>query len=407
MIQHWPRSSGSRRGWMLAACLAAVGCASTALPPVTKSPSGLVLEEDERRIWNRAREEQEKLRRAHVEYDDPGLKAYLNAVAQRLVRDEASQAGFSLDVRIVKNPALNAFIYPTGTMYVHTGILARMENEAQLATLLAHEMTHASHRHAVRQFRDLRNKADILAGFSVVTVPFGSLGMLVHLLGAVGIMASVYGYAQDLEREADLEGFQAMVHAGYEPREAPKLFRHLKQWVEEEEKPEPFFFSTHPRLVERIASYEAIIVQSEPTLRRPEPMRIGEEAYLAHTRRMVLDNAALDLSAGRFLQAQKGFQKVLSLDPENARANFFMGETYRCQNNPKLFPEAIWLYNRAIALDPTYADPHKGLGNLHYQARQFDQAAAAFERYLQLAPDAPDRGHIRTLIQSLQGEVQQ
>ena len=82
-----------------------------------------------------------------------------------------------------------------------------------------------------------------------------------------------------------------------------------------------------------------------------------------------------------------------------------MGETYRCQNNPQLFPEAIWLYSRAIALDPAYADPHRGLGTLHYQTRQTDQAAAAFARYLELAPGAPDRGHIHNLLQGLQGEV--
>jgi predicted Zn-dependent protease len=197
-----------------------------------------------------------------------------------------------------------------------------------------------------------------------------------------------------------------MVRAGYDPREAPKLFRHLKQWVEDEDKPEPFFFNTHPRLAERIASYEDLIARNPQFLSRPEPLRIGEEAFLAHTRRMIFDDALLDLSAGRFLQAQKGFQKVLGLDPENARANFFMAETYRSQNDPKLFAEATWLYQRAIALDPTYADPHKGLGTLHYQARQSAEAAAEFQQYLQLAPVAADRGHIQSLIESLQKEVQ-
>jgi predicted Zn-dependent protease len=197
-----------------------------------------------------------------------------------------------------------------------------------------------------------------------------------------------------------------MLRAGYDPREAPKLFRHLKQWVEQEDKPEPFFFNTHPRLAERIASYDELIAQNAQILSGPAPLRIGEEAFLAQTRRMVFDDAQLDLSAGRFLQAQKGFQKVLGLDPENARANFFMAETYRCQNDPKLFAEATWLYQRAIALDPTYADPHKGLGTLHYQARQSEEAAAEFQQYLRLAPVAGDRAYIQSLIESLQKEVQ-
>ena len=117
-----PRSTS---GWMVclgcavAIGLAAVGCASTTLTPATKSPTGLVLEEDERRIWNRAGEEQETLRRAHVEYDDRALKAYVNEVAQRVAPAEVPQAGISLDVRIGKNPALNAFMYPNGTIRAH------------------------------------------------------------------------------------------------------------------------------------------------------------------------------------------------------------------------------------------------------------------------------------------------
>ena len=106
-------------GCAVAIGLAAVGCASTTLTPATKSPTGLVLEEDERRIWNRAGEEQETLRRAHVEYDDRALKAYVNAVAQRVAPAEVPQAGISLDVRIGKNPALNAFMYPNGTIRAH------------------------------------------------------------------------------------------------------------------------------------------------------------------------------------------------------------------------------------------------------------------------------------------------
>jgi peptidoglycan/xylan/chitin deacetylase (PgdA/CDA1 family) len=50
------------------------------------------------------------------------------------------------------------FAFPNGVIYIHTGILARMDNEAQLATLLAHEMTHATHRHLVKQFRDIKIK---------------------------------------------------------------------------------------------------------------------------------------------------------------------------------------------------------------------------------------------------------
>ncbi len=63
---------------LLAMALTAAGCATTALTPAGKDAGKLALEEDEGRLWSRAREEQERLRRAHVEFEDPALKAYLN-----------------------------------------------------------------------------------------------------------------------------------------------------------------------------------------------------------------------------------------------------------------------------------------------------------------------------------------
>jgi len=387
--------------WLLAASLMAAGCATTALPPAGKDPGKLALEEDEGRLWNRAQEEQEQLRRARVEYHDPALRTYLNSVAQRVLPDEARQAGLSVDVHVIKNPSLNAFIYPNGVMYVHTGLLARMENEAQLATLLGHEMTHATHRHLARQFRDIQNKTAFMATLSVAGMPFGAWGMLASVLGQLGTIASVYGYSQDLEREADQEGFQLMVRAGYDPREAPKLFVHLKQWVEEEKKPEPFFFNTHPRLVDRIESYEEILRREGGALARGGPLRIGEEVFLVHTRRLLLDNALLDLQGGRFLQAQRGLEKFVALNPEDAPGHYFLAESYRRQNDPRLHPEAIRLYEGAIALDSAYADPYRGLGTLYYQAGQPSQAAQALERYLELAPTAPDRGYIQGLLEEV------
>jgi predicted Zn-dependent protease len=262
-------------------------------------------------------------------------------------------------------------------------------------------MTHATHRHAVRRSRDLQNKAAFAATLGVVTVPFGAVGTLASLLGQLGTLAAVYGYSQEMETEADREGFQLMLRAGYDPREAPKLFRHLKQWVEEEKTPEPFFFNTHPRLVERIESYEEILKRDGGEVARRGSLQIGEEVFLVHTRRLVIDNALLDLQGGRFLQAQRGLRKFVALNPEDATGHFFLAETYRRQNDPKLHPEAIRLYQGAIALDSAYADPYKGLGTLYFQAGQPTQAAAVLERYLELAPTAPDRGYIQSLLEEV------
>ena len=79
-------------------------------------------------------------------------------MAYRLLPPGTLDAGVSPSIHVLINPSLNAFAYPTGAIYVHSGLLARLENEAQLATVLAHEIAHIVHRHAIRHLRQERNK---------------------------------------------------------------------------------------------------------------------------------------------------------------------------------------------------------------------------------------------------------
>ena len=134
-----------------------------------------------------------------------------------------------------------------------------MDNEAQLATLLGHEMTHVTHRHLVKMFRDIKNKTAFLATLQVATAGLGPIGSLAGTLGTIGTVAAVTGYSRENETEADKEGFHLVALAGYDVEEAPKLFLHLKREVEEEQIKEPFFFGTHPRLQERIDNYNVLL----------------------------------------------------------------------------------------------------------------------------------------------------
>jgi beta-barrel assembly-enhancing protease len=125
------------------------GCATTSLPPVTDKD--FVFGEDEKRLWNRAEEEEQALAKSDTLYRDRELESYLNSVARKL-EPAAAYERIPFRILVLNNPYCNAFTLPNGYIYVHTGILARIDNEAQLATLLAHEMTHATYRHHLREF---------------------------------------------------------------------------------------------------------------------------------------------------------------------------------------------------------------------------------------------------------------
>ena len=165
------------------------GCAATDVTPVNK---GFALVEEEKILWRQSEESQETFKKSDMLYDNPELTAYINEVAARLWPENITlQDQLTLDVLVIKNPLLNAITYPNGKIYIHTGILARMENEAQLATLLAHEMSHAIHRDSLTSYRDLKNKTAILSTMGVVASGFGSYGDLAYMVGSIGVVSSI------------------------------------------------------------------------------------------------------------------------------------------------------------------------------------------------------------------------
>jgi beta-barrel assembly-enhancing protease len=379
------------RAAALLAVLLLTGCASSALAPVA---SETALEADEKRMWQRSEEEQRAIERSGLVYTGDELDTYLNHVARRLAPAEL-YTRIPFRVRMLANPRLNAFAFPNGVIYVHTGLLARLDNEAQLAALLGHEMTHATHRHAIREARDAKNKRAWLAGIHTTLGGLPGIGSLASVLGEIGATAAVTGYSRDLERQADVEGLRLAVKAGYDPAEAPKLFQMLKREAEQEKVQAPLFYATHPRLQERIATYEEML---RTELRDRRGGATNGAVFRDKTSRVVIDSAWMDLRAGRFDAARQGAERYLARRPNDARGHYVLAETLRQQGERAVAAQAIPHYLKAIAVDRSYPDAHKGLGLVHFQLGEKPQARRALETYLSIAPQANDRAYIEEYI---------
>ena len=109
----------------------------------------------------------------------------------------------------------------------HTGLISRLQNEAQLATLLAHEINHVAGHHGILGYRSQKKKAGAGIFFSIAGAVAGGWGELAGALINVGLVSSIYGYSRDLEQEADIKGYDLMLNAGYDVREMPMLFEVL------------------------------------------------------------------------------------------------------------------------------------------------------------------------------------
>jgi len=408
------------------------GCLSTSVPPVGAEGPAFKPTSDERRLWDQAREEERKLRDKATLYQDPILEDYLNQVADRLAPPEVKgQEAIRIRVFAIKDPTLNAFTYPTGSIYVHTGLLARLENEAQLAVVLGHEMTHATHRHALEFERSARNKA---IGFSIASIAAsiwvaGKAGaraeegdwrdaymvnqignILVGLGLQLAFIAAVNGFGRELEREADEVGLERTVAAGYDPRQGPRVFEILKDDRGDDRRMEVFFFGSHPRLDERIADMKELLSTRYSGVGEAGRATTDTREFQMRMRVLARDDAVENIRLGRFGNAEAEVKKVLDLTPNDPVAHYLLGQIAEKRMaeakdraaGDKQLDKALEEYQLAARLDPRYADPYRAIGILRYKNGEKDEALAAFKRYLDLKPDAPDAQQIRDYILEIQ-----
>ena len=360
----------------LAFAYAGLICAACATAPVQVPPRdrpGVPVEEDEARIWKMLETTEKRIADSGRLYPDPGLEAYLLEVAHRIEPPQVFEA-IPFRFRVVRDTAPGAFGLATGTIYVHTGMLARMESEAELAAVLGHEMAHVVHRDVLRQVRQEQ-----------VWRPDWS---------ALMRLASVTGYSRELEADADREAVLLMRAAGYDTADASTFFERIRDWIAAEGvKTPPTYYSTHPRIEERIASSRALAA----SIGGAGGLR-NAEVYERRTASVLLVNGRVELAAGRNRDAWDQAQRYVRLEPKDAAGHLLLAEVARRDMTAGWMESALASYRRAIELDPRAAEAWRGLGIVLEKKGDAEEARRAFRRYLELAPDAPDRAHVEAAL---------
>jgi predicted Zn-dependent protease len=409
------------------AVLVAVGCAGRAIRPIGAGGEAFAPEREERQLWQAAEREEATLRERVRVHGDARLGAYLDRVAARLVRDEVRAAGGPpLRVVVLEDPTLNAFAMPGGAIYVHTGLLAGLEDESQVAAVLARQVVHVTDRHAFRRVRrggdGALPGATALAGIGIASAtrptPASSASRESAVIGAaasailgsglrVAALASVTGYGRELELEADVEAMDRLVQAGWDPRSLARTFERLRREAGERDAMEVFLHGTADWLEERAARALHLVATRHPASLPSPPVTGGE--FDALLRSAVRDNAALDVRAGRFAVAARQIARVLAAAPDDPPALLHDGELHRLRGQRAASAaeaaEHVRLarerYERVIALDPALVDALRQLGLLYYATGDSARARQAFERYLMLRPSAPDAARISEYLADL------
>ncbi|KQT38168.1 M48 family metallopeptidase [Methylophilus sp. Leaf414] len=353
--------------------------------PYSDASSLQKLESDEQRLWSASTDFEKAIRKGGQIYASPELETYLQGIMDKLYPEFAGL----IKVHVVNSPVLNAFAIPNGHIYMHTGLLARFDNEAQLATVLAHEGAHFVYRHGYFNQQSIKGSSAFATITAVIGIP------IVGLIGNILATSSIYGYSRELEAEADNMGFKRLVQAGYDPHEAHKVFEHLAREVKLSEAQEGFFYSTHPKLKDRVDNFTKLAAQESNT------GVMNEAEYAAKVNRLRIEVLEQEFSFGRYKHviALLSDENVLKRYPPTV--HYYLGEAHRKRNEKDDIDIALREFDRAIELNSDFAPVYRSRGLLLMSQSKREQAASEFKRYLELVPEASDKSYVNSYLETL------
>jgi hypothetical protein len=300
----------------------------------------------------------------------------------------------------MNRPFFNASMAPNGYMEVWSGLLLRAEDEAQLAFVLGHEVTHYSERHSIQMLRAVRGRATAAMILSVGAAAAGAgyAGDLIYL----GTLASVFGFSREREVEADTVGFTRAVEAGYDPHAGDQLWTNLIAETRASDNPDvrrretrASIFATHPVSSERVESLQ----------QRANAHGGGGETHRERYRAAI--RPFLDPWLRAELRRRDFGQTLLILERLGAHGEdlgvveYYRGEVYRLRRGEGDRALAQTHYANAITYADAPAAAWRELGDMALRDQRNTEAAQFFTTYLQRAPQAHDRALVEARLAQL------
>jgi predicted Zn-dependent protease len=271
-------------------------------------------------------------------------------------------------------------------MQIWTGLLLRVENEAQLAAVLGHEIAHYLERHTLEKLRDLKSRT-ALAQF------MGMFG-LVGAMAQVGTLAGGFAFSREHESRADALGMRLMQRAGYRGQEAATIWDNLIAELrvtggEDAGRHNPMT-ATHPAAADR--RDQLLRLAGEDTGQAGETT--WRTLVTPYRRQWLMD----ELRRGQYEESLVLFER---LQRQNGGADLLhaRGEVYRMRQSHGDADRALALFREATGMPDAPIEAHRSLGLVHRSLNQIPAAQDAFKRYLELHPQAPDAELIKTYLE--------
>lgn len=398
--------------------LQVAACVSPNIPSLTVDNANFSVSPIEQKLIQKAVELDRELDLKGFVLGAPELNNYLVTIAQPLVPKEAAQR-ISFHFYIMRSPVVNAFALPNGSIYLTVGLLARLDNEAELAQVLGHEISHVVLRHSLKVYETNRNNlvaahiADLfLFGTSIAYLPY---------------LASVASYSREQEDEADRIGLLRISTAGYDTEQALRVFDRIQE-VKKGESTEGSWYSSHPSIQERSDTLQQLVKRGDIPR---GGNRIGEATYRHFVSFIARENIELKLHARQYELALDAVNRALLENPQSPELWAYQGDALRSMaddpkgaaresswiygktvndklvkefedKRPEFYRRAEEAYQRALSLDKKLSTAQRGMGMVSLGRGDYPIAKERLTAYLNENKHINDREYITNLIKGIE-----
>jgi beta-barrel assembly-enhancing protease len=371
-------------------------CASTNMEARVVGDRPMDLSTTEASLWYQTDQAEERLRASGRTVEDPALNAFVHGLICEI------SGPFCADLRlyVVDTPDFNASMAPNGMAVVNTGLLIRAETVDELAFVLGHEFVHFEENHFLERHAAIRNAniTSSILGSALAAAGGGAFTSLTSLAAYSGAA----NFSQDQESEADSKGLDYAVAAGYSATAGAEIWSHFLAELSASDldavrnRRGGGILGTHPHIERRI---EDLTAQAE-TLPSPEQDQASYRALIRpHLHTWLADHVVRQDHGATLVLIDRLSEQGTDLGVLlNAR-----GRVLVLRGDEGDTEEALETFQTAATHDDAPADVWRSIAEIHRQAGRHADAAAAFQSYLDRAPDARDRALIESLIIDLTG----
>jgi Zn-dependent protease with chaperone function len=355
-------------------------------------------------LWRDFDRVEEELAASNLLLDAPGVHAYLVGIVHNLLGERARGSRLYL----VRAPSFNASMAPNGMMIVNSGLLLRVNNEAQLAAVLGHESGHYLRRHSFAAYRDRVHKTGAIAFISAgANVMAGAAALAggdpngwINLANGINsnLYASMFAFDRNQESEADAFGLRLIAEAGYTPASAAEIWQQL---IDERRasaaarskhyRARSSLVDSHPPDAVRLADLSVSAREVAPV---SGPGRDGRDAFrgaMAPIRAALFDEQVKQNDPGASLYLINAH----AADGWDGTLRFYEGETYRLRDAPGDAAIAAIAFAAAITFPDAPPVAWRAHGYALMKAGNRDDGRRALTRYLDLDPHATDAAMVR------------